>query len=68
MGWGLNDADPVNVAPYSIPELNANLVKDFIFNQAFRVVEGDKLSLFVRCTTDARDFIIENVAIFAQEI
>ena len=68
LAWGLNQADPTNVFDFNVRDLNALDVRDFIFNQAFIINSGDVLSLFVKCTDGTRDFIIEDIAMFAQEI
>ena len=67
-GWGLNGADPANVYDFNVRDVNANDTRDFIFNQAFIISTGDVLSLYVRCTSGTRDVLVQDIAVFAQEI
>lgn len=67
-GWGLNGAEPANLFRFQRPNVSATINQEFIFNQGYMVETGDKLTLWVKCVTDARDLIVTDFAAFTNEI
>lgn len=65
--FGLNGADPTNIFPFSVKQVNGIDIRDFSFRQVFQLSTGDFLSLYVRCTDGTRDVLVEDIAIGARQ-